>query len=82
MTAMQHTASLSEPAVQRAARNELDELSQRRQRASETRPRTTRAVVKVETHKLVRQLAEAIASDNVHGYSRVELVDESTAIVR
>lgn len=79
---MQHAASLSEPTVQRVARNELDGLSRRRQRASETRPRTTRARVRVETHELVRQLAEAIASDNVHGYSRVELIDASTAIVR
>lgn len=82
MTAVQHAATLDEPTVQRVARNELDELSARRGRAPETRPRTTRAVTRVNVNERVMQLAQLIVRSNVHGYRSIEIVDSSTVIVR
>lgn len=78
MTALQTQAALSEPTVQRVAKGEAT-TPRRRTRASEGRPRTTQARVQ-RLHPLVLEAAQRVVETGT--YSRIDYVDDTTALVR
>lgn len=51
------------------------------ERAAQSRSRSTRAVTTLQVHEVVIGLARLIVADNIHGYRRIEIVDETTVIV-
>lgn len=79
MTAVQHSAALHEGTVQAVASGEVAPAPRRRQRAAESRPRTTTAMVR-RLHPLVLATAQRVVETGT--YSRIDYVDDTTALVR